>query len=316
MNAIECRGIRKTYPYFSLRDIDLVLPEGAVMGFVGPNGAGKSTTLRIIMGLIHQEQGEVRVLGHAMPQEQVAAKWDIGFVSEDMRLYPTRTIAFHMDFMRSIYDSWDDAYAAELVRRFDLVPEQKVKGLSHGQRVKASLLMVLARRPKLLVFDEPTTGLDPVARKDILEEMMRAMEDETRSILFSSHNTLDVEQISDHITFIQRGEIIASQDKETFLDSWRRLRLVVPDGFEMPELPDIVDLQHSGRQVVLTSSDFTPALENRMKELGASIHEVERLALEEIFVASVRNADASHRDSTRTDSAGYSTIPEVKEAVA
>ena len=292
MNAIECKNLGKIYPHFTLQGVDLVLPEGTVMGFVGPNGAGKSTTLRSIMGLVHQDAGEVRVLGKRIPQQQIEAKWDIGFVSEDMRLYPSQSIGFHMDFMRSIYDSWDDAYATELLKRFDLVAEQKVKGLSHGQRVKASLLMAFARRPKLLVFDEPTTGLDPVARKEILAEMMRAMEDETRSILFSSHNTLDVEQISDHIIFIQRGRIVASKDKETFLDSWRRLRLVVPDGFSMETLPGVVDTQRAGHQVVLTSSDFSPALESRIRNTGATITEVQRMSLEEIFIASVQGDDA------------------------
>ena len=212
--AIELRGVRKTYPHFELQSIDLTLPRGTVMGFVGPNGAGKSTTLRIVMGLVHQDAGNVSVLGQPMPTAQVAAKWDIGFVSEDMRLYGHRTIGFHLDFLRRIFPTWDDAYAAELLHRFDLEAGQKVKGLSHGQRVKAALLTVFARRPKLLVFDEPTTGLDPVARKVILEEMMRVMEDEDRAILFSSHNTLDVEQISDHIAFINQGAIVDCRDKE------------------------------------------------------------------------------------------------------
>lgn len=300
MNAIDCVGIRKTYPHFSLDGVDLTLPEGAVMGFVGPNGAGKSTTLRIIMGLVHQDSGTVRVLGHEMPEEQVAAKWDIGFVSEDMRLYGHRTIGFHLDFLRRIFASWDDSYAAELLRRFDLKPEQKVKGLSHGQRVKAALLTVFARRPKLLVFDEPTTGLDPVARKIILEEMMRVMEDESRSILFSSHNTLDVEQISDHITFINQGRIVASHDKETFLDSWRRLRLVVEDGFELPRLPQVVESRRAGHQLVLTLSDYGPDLEARVRSTGAVINHVERLTLEEIFIASV---EANGSSSALADSA-------------
>ena len=191
--AIQCTAVRKVYPHFTLNDIDLAVPEGSVMGFVGPNGAGKTTTLRIIMGLIHQDRGEVSVLGKTMPNEQIVAKRDIGFVSEDMRLYPQRSIRFHMDFIRSIFDSWDDTYAEELLSRFGLIGEQRVKGLSHGQRVKASLLMVFARRPKLLVFDEPTSGLDPAARHEILDEMMNVLADETRTILFSSHNTLDVE---------------------------------------------------------------------------------------------------------------------------
>lgn len=298
MNAIECQGVRKTYPHFTLEELDLILPTGSVMGFVGPNGAGKSTTLRIIMGLVHADTGSVRVLGQPMPEGQVAAKREIGFVSEDMRLYGHRSIGFHMDFLRAIFPSWDDAYAAELLARFELNPEQKVKGLSHGQRVKAALLTVFARRPKLLVFDEPTTGLDPVARKLILEEMMRVMEDEHRSILFSSHNTLDVEQISDHITFINQGRIVSSRDKESFLDSWRRLRLVVDDAFELPRMPEIVECRRSGHQVVLTLSDYDTALQARLKSAGATISQVERLTLEEIFIASVEASQAVRLRST------------------
>jgi ABC-2 type transport system ATP-binding protein len=200
------------------------------MGLIGPNGAGKSTTIRILMGLVHQDCGEARVLGHRMPAEQVAAKWDIGFASEDMRLYEWMTLGWHMSFVQSIYPNWDAKYAQVLLKRFGLRAEQKVKGLSHGQRVKSILLLVLARRPKLLVLDEPTTGLDPVARHEILRELTDVMADEGRSILFSSHNTQDVEQISDQVTFIDRGRIIDSMDKEMYLDRWRRLRLEVPYG--------------------------------------------------------------------------------------
>ena len=301
MNAIECQGVRKTYPHFCLEDLNLEVPTGSVMGFVGPNGAGKSTSLRIIMGLVRQDAGSVTVLGHPMPTEQIAAKWDIGFVSEDMRLYGHRTIGFHLSFLRRIYPGWDDAYAQTLLDRFELDPEQKVKGLSHGQRVKAGLLTVFARKPRLLVFDEPTTGLDPVARKVILAEMMRVMEHEDRSILFSSHNTLDVEQISDHITFINRGRIVASRDKESFLDSWRRLRLVVNDDFVLPNLSGIVEVQRAGHQVVLIVSDFDAALEARVRSTGAAINEVQRLTLEEIFIASVeasQAAEAAHQQNT------------------
>ncbi len=287
MLAIECSNVHKTYPHFELKDLNLNLAEGTVMGFVGPNGAGKSTTLRIIMGLVHQDAGSVQVLGHDMPAAQRAAKWDIGFVSEDMRLYSHRTLGFHLAFLQQIFPSWDNQYAAELLQRFELNPEQKLKGLSHGQRVKAALLTAFARKPRLLVFDEPTTGLDPVARKLVVDEMMRVMEDENRSILFSSHNTLDVEQISDSITFINQGEIVASQDKETFLDAWRRVRLIVDDAFTMPNCDSIVETQQAGHQVVLTVSDYSDAFAARLSQAGASVADVERLTLEEIFIASV-----------------------------
>ncbi len=292
MLAIKCSNVRKTYPHFALQDVNLNLAEGTVMGFVGPNGAGKSTTLRVIMGLVHQDAGSVQVLGHSMPAAQRAAKWDIGFVSEDMRLYSHRTLGFHLEFLEQIFPKWDKPYAAELLRRFDLNPEQKLKGLSHGQRVKAALLTAFARKPRLLVFDEPTTGLDPVARKLVVDEMMRVMEDESRSILFSSHNTLDVEQISDSITFINQGEIVASQDKESFLDAWRRVRLVVDDTFTLPNCNSIVKTQGAGHQMVLTVSDYNEGFAAHLTQAGASVTDVERLTLEEIFIASVEASQA------------------------
>src|ERR1700760_3373614 len=115
--AIKLKGVSKQYRYFTLDDIHLQLPEGQIMGLIGANGAGKSTTIRILMGLIHHDTGEARVLGFDMPREQVAAKWDVGFASEDMRLYEGMTVAWHMDFMRRMFPSWDAAYANLLLKR-------------------------------------------------------------------------------------------------------------------------------------------------------------------------------------------------------
>lgn len=286
-NAIECQGVGKHYPYFRLNDIDLAVPTGTVMGLVGPNGAGKSTTLRIIMGLVHQDHGDVSVLGRSMPKGQIDAKWEIGYVSEDMRLHPRQSIDFHLRFMKSIFPTWDDEYASTLLDRFGLIAEQMIKGLSHGQRVKASLLMALARHPKLLVLDEPTTGLDPVARRQILAEVSAVLADESRTVLFSSHNTLDVEQISDQITFINNGCIVFTEDKETLLDSWRRLRLQVPDDFAVPKMPGLVDVRHNGHLAVVTTSQYKTGIETALVEAGALVKGVERLTLEEIFLTSV-----------------------------
>jgi ABC-2 type transport system ATP-binding protein len=287
--AVHFEGVRKSYRHFTLENINLALPTGSIMGFIGPNGAGKSTTIRILTGLVHQDAGAVRVLGREMPDEQAAAKMDIGFVSEDMRLYGAATLRWHMEFLRSIYPRWDQSYAEELVHRFDLKPQQRIKGLSHGQRVKAALLLALARRPRLLVLDEPTTGLDPVARHEVLGELMAVLADEDRTILFSSHNTLDVEQISDQITFIDRGRIIDSDDKEIFLDRWRRLRLQLPPNATLPRLPGIVEVGGSGRLPVLTTNRFEPAMVYACNELGATVQAVDTMTLEEIFVANVHN---------------------------
>ena len=288
--AIELNGVCKSYRFFELQNIALRLQRGTIMGLIGPNGAGKSTTIRILMGLVHQDRGEVRVLGHRMPDEQIAAKWDIGFASEDMRLYDSMTLDWHMSFMRSIYESWDDRYAQLLLKRFGLRAEQKIKGLSHGQRVKATLLLVFARRPKLLVLDEPTTGLDPVARHEILRELTAVMVEEGRSVLFSSHNTQDVEQISDQITFIDRGRIIDSMDKETYLDRWRRLRLEVPEGVAVPTLPGVIGIQQRGRLAVAIANAFESHLPRAYENSGARVHAVENMTLEEIFVANVEHS--------------------------
>lgn len=286
--AVRFEGVSKRYPHFTLDAIDFMLPQGQIMGFIGPNGAGKSTTIRILMGLVHQDRGTVQVLGHEMPGDQVVVKEQVGFASEDLRLYKSATLAWHMSFVRSMVPAWDQPYAEQLLRRFDLKAEQKIKGLSHGQRVKAALLLNLARRPKLLVLDEPTTGLDPVARHEVLGALMEALADEDRTILFSSHNTLDVEQISDQITFIDQGRIIDTGDKESFLERWRRIRLEVPTGVALPRVPRTVQTSGSGRLAVITTDRFEPAMAAAYRDAGAMVHAVEPMTLEEIFVTNVQ----------------------------
>src|SRR4051812_3800021 len=281
---IEMRGVRKTYRFFTLDDLSLDLEPGQILGFVGPNGAGKTTTIRLAMGMIAADAGEIRVLGHAMPDDQAAAKRDIGYVSAEMKLLPQATLGWHMDFVKSIYPGWDGGYAAQLVKRFNLRREQNARSLSMGEHIKAVLLLALARRPRLLILDEPTTGLDPVARHEVISEFMDVLRDESRSILFSSHNTVDVERISDRITFIDRGRLVESSNKEDFLDRWRRIQLQLPDGVALPALPNIVSRSDDGRFVTLVTDQFSDGF---AALLGPHVREVQRMNLEEIFVANV-----------------------------
>jgi ABC-2 type transport system ATP-binding protein len=194
-----------------------------------------------------------------------------------------------MNFVSSIYPQWDRLYAEHLLRSFDLKAERKIKGLSHGQRVKAALLLALARRPRLLVLDEPTTGLDPVGRREVLAELVAVLADEERTIFFSSQNTLDVEQISDQITFIDRGRIIDSANKETFLDRWRRLRLMLPLNTALPQLPGVIEVGGSTRLPVLTVNRFEPAMVAVCQDAGAAVQAVDAMTLEEIFIANVQS---------------------------
>ncbi|GAA5531535.1 ABC transporter ATP-binding protein [Herpetosiphon gulosus] len=287
--AVHFSNVSKHYPHFLLDRVNLTLATGTIMGFIGANGAGKSTTLRILMGLVHQDQGDVQVLGQPMPARQVATKYDIGFVSDDMRLYGAATIGWHMEFIRSIYPTWDQGFAERLLKRFDLMAQHKIKGLSHGQRVKATLLLALARHPRLLVLDEPTTGLDPIARHEVLGALMDVLADAGRTVLFSSHNTLDIEQVADYITFIDQGRIINSDDKETYLDRWRRLRVEVSPGTHVPKLPGIVGIGGSERLMVLTTNCYDPSMEAVYTQAGLTVHAVESMTLEEIFLASVQS---------------------------
>lgn len=286
--AFALNNVYRRFSHFQLTDISLALENGCVMGLIGPNGAGKSTIIRILMGLIGADSGTVELLGNPMPKCAAEAKRHVGFASEDLRLYKNATLAWHMAFVRGIFpDQWDDAYARKLLQSFDLIAEQKIKGMSHGQRVKASLLLILARHPRMLILDEPTTGLDPVARKEVLNELMQVLADEERSILFSSHNTQDVEQLSDQITFIDRGAIVNSQDKESFLEDWRRIRLTTDK--DIATDARIREVIRQGQTTTLTVQHFNDGILDRLTSNGASIQRVERMSLEEVFVAEVES---------------------------
>jgi ABC-2 type transport system ATP-binding protein len=285
--AASMIDVSKSYKHFTLRNIHFSVERGTVAGLIGPNGAGKSTTMRILMGLVQPDSGKVSALGKSISSSEAAAKQDIGYFSDDMRLYKPESIGWHMQFVRSLYPTWDDAYAAQLLDRFGLISQQIVKGLSHGQRVKAMLLLILARRPKLLILDEPTNGLDPVAKQEILTELMRVVEDDSRTILYSSHNTQDVEQISDSITFIDRGQVIASNNRDEFLEKWKRIKLHAPEAWKAPDVEGLRLESHHRKLHVLSFSQFRDQVPVQLHDPGVVIEAVESMTLEEIFVSSV-----------------------------
>jgi ABC-2 type transport system ATP-binding protein len=285
--AIQLENVSKHFNYFDLNNVNLTLPTGQIMGLVGANGAGKSTTIRIIMGLMQADSGETKVLGQAMPKFQTQIKHNVGYSSEEMKLYSAKNLGWHMAFIKSIYPSWDDNYAKELLQRFDLNLEQKIQQFSKGQHIKAQLLLVLARQPKLLVLDEPTTGLDPVARQEVNNELALILKDEERTVLFSSHNTADVEKISDQITFIDRGSIIDTNDKETFLENWRRVQVELPSDQLMVPMGNIVQIEQDGRLASVISNQFCSSILESYQQRNIKVLAVENMTLEEIFLANV-----------------------------
>lgn len=293
-SAVSLRGISKTYSHFRLENIDLEFQTGTVHGLIGPNGAGKSTIMRILMGLVAPERGSVSVLGQPVSSRDAMPKRDIGYFADDMRLYKSESLAFHMQLVRSLYPTWDESYARELLDRFGLIANQRVKGLSQGQRVKAMLLLILARHPQLLILDEPTNGLDPVAKHEVISALMEVVQDESRTILYSSHHTQDIEQICDTITFIDRGRVIASDERDAFLNHWRRFQLQVPDGWISPTLPGLHTESAFGSLRVMTTDRYEASLVERLQASGATLESSAAMTLEEIFVAAVMRGREEH----------------------
>jgi ABC-2 type transport system ATP-binding protein len=285
--ALTLSGVCKRYPAFALEDVDLALPEGEIMGLVGVNGAGKSTLLRLLGGLALPDRGTIEVLGHPMPAQQVQAKREIGLASEDMRLYGSQTLRWHMDLVRAAYPRWDEAYAGELLRRFDLRAAQPLKAFSHGQRVKALLLLNLARRPRLLLLDEPTTGLVPVARAEVLEALSEVLRDAARSVLFSSHDTHDIERLADRITFLHGGRVIDARDTAAFLDDWRRIVCHGALPASVGQWDGVASVRANGSLSELRVRG-AEAVVGLLRAAGADVRSVDPMNLEEIFVATVR----------------------------
>jgi ABC-2 type transport system ATP-binding protein len=205
----------------ALSAVSLSLPRGAVYGLVGANGAGKTTLIRHILGLLRAESGSVRVFGLDPVTDPVAVLSRIGYLSEENDLPGWMRVDELVRYSRAFYPAWDDAYAKELERAFALDPSAKIKNLSKGQKARLGLLAALAHRPELLVLDEPSSGLDPIVRRDILGAVIRTIADEGRTVLFSSHLLEEVEQVADHVTMIDEGKIVLSAPLDAIRESHR-----------------------------------------------------------------------------------------------
>ena len=194
----------------ALDSVSLSLPRGAVYGLVGANGAGKTTLISHILGLLRAESGSVRVFGLDPVRDPVGVLSRIGYLAEENDLPGWMRVDELLRYTRAFYPKWDDGYAEELQRAFALDGAVKIKTLSKGQKARAGLLIALAHRPELLVLDEPSSGLDPIVRRDILGAVIRTTAHEGRTVLFSSHLLDEVEQVADHVTMIDHGTIVLS----------------------------------------------------------------------------------------------------------
>jgi ABC-2 type transport system ATP-binding protein len=270
----------------ALDGVNLAIPAGTVLGLVGENGAGKTTLIRHVLGLLKPQSGTVRVFGRDPVRDPADVLAHIGYLSEDADLPPWMRVAELLRYSEAFYPSWDAAYAQRLRREFGLDPAAKIGTLSKGQRARAGLLVALAYRPELLVLDEPSSGLDPVVRRDILGAIIRTIADEGRTVLFSSHLLQEVERVSDQVAMIQAGRILFCDTLERIRETHHlvTLRWEAPRP-EPPAVDGALWVDGRGREWSALYRGSAAQLEAVAALAGATLVHQASPSLDEIFMA-------------------------------
>lgn len=261
------------------------------MGFIGQNGAGKSTTIRCILGVDDFSSGEIKLFGQDIVKKPLEIRQKVGYVSEEHYFYDEMSAFWTGKFISGFYKDWDFNLFNELLRRFGIDGRKKVKELSKGMKMKLSLALALSHQPELLILDEPTSGLDPVARDNLLDLFLDLMQDENRSIFFSSHITSDMEKIADYITVIDDGKILMCDDKDRLLSQWV---MVKADGRYLT--PDLSSLLSGIKEGPHGISGIT----NNIQLFNKRFHDTfpqgnfltDRISLDELLVRLVKKNDS------------------------
>lgn len=228
--AVELRDVAyragRRASAFEIRDLSLSVPAGALYGFLGPNGSGKTTTIRLMLGLLRPAGGSLRVLGREVPREAPRALALTGYVPERPHLYGSLTVDETMRYHAAWYTRWDWAWARELAAAFEVVGDRRVSQLSKGETGKLMMLLALAQRPELLVLDEPTDGLDPVVRRDVLSAVLDYVSQTSATVFISSHLVHELERICDWVGVMDRGRLVAELPMQSFRSGIKRLRVL------------------------------------------------------------------------------------------
>ena len=295
---VEIKGLtRKFRKKTALDNVDLSVSRGRVLGLVGENGAGKTTLIKHMMGQLKAQEGTVRIFGIDPVKDPVGALSRIGYLSEERDLPRWIRMDELMNYTSAFYPDWDSSYAEELRQMFNLDASAKVKEMSQGQKARAALLCALAYRPPLLLLDEPSSGLDPVVRRDILAAIIRTVADEGRTVLFSSHLLEEVERVADDVAMIHNGQIVMHDSLENIRASHHLVTLRFPEPIkELPRFPGVLSVEGKGDEwTILCNGNFTKMCEEA-KARGCEIFEETSPSLEDIFVARVGVDRASLRE--------------------
>ena len=295
MNIIETTSLNCRFGRTeAVCDLTLAVPEGSVYAFLGPNGAGKTTTIKMLLNILRPTAGEARVLGFASTDLGSPGLAQIGYVSENQQLPEWMTVAQLLAYCRPFYPTWDDAFCRKLLADFELPANRKLRSLSRGMKVKAALISSLAYRPRLLVLDEPFSGLDPLVRDEFIRGILELAEQDGWTIFVSSHDIDEVERLADHVGVIDRGRLHLSETTESLQARFRRVDFAderPPERWPSTMPPAWLVPDIAGHRVRFVESQYRPGeteREIRDRFPGASAPLIEPLSLREIFLTLAR----------------------------
>jgi ABC-2 type transport system ATP-binding protein len=282
----------------ALGDVAFDVPPGAVLGLIGRNGAGKTTALRLALGNLWPDSGSIRTLGLDPVTQGREVSTRVSLLSEESALYPWMTVAEIVAFAARLHPRWDPATAQRLMADLDLDRTKRIKTLSRGTRAKVALLLAVACRPELLLLDDPTSGLDPLVRRQVLDGVLQSVADEGGSVVYASHLVHDVERVADRIVVLDGGRIRLGGELDALKAGIKRARAVFEGSAPVgARVEGVIELQVDGRVMTVTAEASNGQLEGALRALGAREVTIEPLPLEEILVALLRAerpAEAAH----------------------
>jgi ABC-2 type transport system ATP-binding protein len=279
--AARLFGLIKRFPGFQLGPIDLALEPGTVLALVGPNGAGKTTTLNCMAGLLVPEEGGTEVFGAQVHPSRTEYRRDVGYVAEEAGFFQRWTAGRNLAYLAELLPGWSHDRARQLSERIALPLDKPVSKLSRGNKTKLALVAAMAHRPRLLLLDEPTAGLDPIVRAEVLDVLWEVIEDGEHAVLYSTHILSDISRLADELAFLRDGQIVLRTGRDELSERWRRVSFRLPD--EEVELSGVVEHRRVRAEHQVITRDAEATLQ-QLTELGAEAMEVARMSVDEIAV--------------------------------
>jgi ABC-2 type transport system ATP-binding protein len=284
--AIEVKGLSKRFGRkLAVDGLDLAIPYGRVYGFLGRNGAGKTTTIKMLLGLLSPTGGTISVLGYSPKKDAKQIRLQVGYVAENQGMYGWMKVKEIVKFTSGFYPAWDSEYVQQSLEQFELDPKAKVASLSQGQRMRLALVLALAHRPRLLILDDPTMGLDPISRKEFLNDIVSSLREGGRTIFFSTHLLAEIERVADSVAIIDRGRLKVAGEIDFLKSTTKSVRLTFEDTPPKNISVDgLLRVQSNGRDCIVTIKDFNEVKLDLLRlQYDPVHHQVLDLSLDEIF---------------------------------